>query len=660
MPDLSNMLAWWQWLILAAIPPAVVALYFLKLKRRPVEVPSTYLWHKSIEDLHVNSIWQRLRRNLLLWLQLLLLLLAILAVLRPSWQAFRLTGSRFIFLVDNSASMQATDVRPSRLDEARRRVGELIDQMRGGDAAMIISFSDTARVQQNFTDNRQRLREALAAIQPTCRSTSLAEALKLAAGLVNPAQVTDKTTDAKVAGTRLFILSDGKFPPVADFELGNLEPVFVPIGTPAAANVGIVTFSVGRHETKAGQLQAFARLANFGPENVSVLVKLFFNDGKEPIDADRLAIPAGEARGVTFDLGGLETGTLRLEAASDDALAVDDRAYAVLNAPRRARVLVVTSGNEPLVGAVTTKAAAELAEVRVEPPDFLKTKPYADQAEAGAWDLVVYDGTRPQQMPRANTFFIGGLPPAGGWAAKPEVAVPQIIDVEVSHPLLRWIDLGDIHLLAAGTPLIVPAGGRVLVDSDAGPLLALGTREAFEDLVLGFKLLDQRAAPDGKPGRFFNTDWPLRVSFASFLLNLLETLGGSRDGLAGGSFRPGSTVTVDGAGPVADLRVQTPSGQSVGLPASPLGKASFMATEEIGIYRVFSGGKLLEQFAVNLADAAESDLRPPATPAIKIGYVEVAGQSQWRAGHREIWRELLVLGLAVLLWEWYTYLRRIY
>ena len=59
-----------------------------------------------------------------------------------------LTGNRFIFLVDNSASMQATDVQPSRLDEAKRRAGELIDQMSSGDVAMIISFSDTARVEQ--------------------------------------------------------------------------------------------------------------------------------------------------------------------------------------------------------------------------------------------------------------------------------------------------------------------------------------------------------------------------------------------------------------------------------------------------------------------------------------------------------------------------------
>jgi hypothetical protein len=62
-----NMLSAWQWALLAAIPPAIVLLYFLKLKRQPLRVPSTFLWHKSIEDLHVNSLWQRMRKSLLLF-----------------------------------------------------------------------------------------------------------------------------------------------------------------------------------------------------------------------------------------------------------------------------------------------------------------------------------------------------------------------------------------------------------------------------------------------------------------------------------------------------------------------------------------------------------------------------------------------------------------
>src|SRR4030042_77483 len=109
-PEWSSMLGGWQWAVLLAIPPAVVLLYFLKLRRQPLEVPSTYLWKRSVEDLHVNTIWQRLRQNLLLFLQLLLVALAMLALLRPGWEGTKLEGQRFIFLVDNSASMSATDV----------------------------------------------------------------------------------------------------------------------------------------------------------------------------------------------------------------------------------------------------------------------------------------------------------------------------------------------------------------------------------------------------------------------------------------------------------------------------------------------------------------------------------------------------------------------
>src|SRR5205085_8735540 len=101
---------WFWWSALAAVPPLVVLLYFLKLKRQPLEVPSTYLWLKSIEDLHVNSIWQKLRQSLLLFLQLLLILLAILSLLRPSWSGEKKVGNRSIFIVDNSASMSATDI----------------------------------------------------------------------------------------------------------------------------------------------------------------------------------------------------------------------------------------------------------------------------------------------------------------------------------------------------------------------------------------------------------------------------------------------------------------------------------------------------------------------------------------------------------------------
>src|SRR5438128_2124285 len=107
-----------EWGMAAAVPIGVVALYFLKLRRKPLEVPSTYLWQKSIEDLHVNALFQRLRRNLLLFLQLLILALALLALARPAWLGSEAGGERHVILIDNSASMAATDLQPSRLEWA--------------------------------------------------------------------------------------------------------------------------------------------------------------------------------------------------------------------------------------------------------------------------------------------------------------------------------------------------------------------------------------------------------------------------------------------------------------------------------------------------------------------------------------------------------------
>jgi hypothetical protein len=542
---------------------------------------------------------------------------------------------------------------------------------------MLISFADTARVEQSFTNNRQQLRAALDAIRPSQRSTNISEALKLAAGLVNPGQSNEDSDDLKVAGSKLYIFSDGRFPAVDQFELGNLEPTFVPIGRSDAANVGIVAFGAGRSEDGGGRLQAYARLSNPGPTEADVLLRLFVNDRARPSDADRISIPAGETRSVAFDLPDFESGVLHLQAETGDRLGLDDEAWTIVGPPRRARVLVITPGNEPLEQALTTKAAAAMSDIRLESPEFLKSKTYQDQVDLGVWDLVVYDRTPPAKMPRTNTFFLGCLPPGGGWQARPEVALPQIIDAALSHRLMQWVDVNEIQKVISARPLVVPGGGTVLMDSDRGPLMAIAPREGFEDLVLGMSLVERR---DGASYR--NTDWPWRASFACLVYNLLVDRSGGQDSAGANDLRPGMPVTVEAPDARTGLDVQLPSGANVQLPPAAAGKAVFTASEELGVYRVLRGGNAAPSFAVNLLDAAETNIRPPEDPAIKIGYVEVAGKSgriarpmdgfvvylPWpRAGgigltdvQIKYWQVLVLLGLFIAAAEWIVYLRRVY
>ena len=54
--------------LLALIPP-IIALYLLKLRRQEYEVSSVYLWQRFVRDVEINARCQRLRRSLLLLLQ---------------------------------------------------------------------------------------------------------------------------------------------------------------------------------------------------------------------------------------------------------------------------------------------------------------------------------------------------------------------------------------------------------------------------------------------------------------------------------------------------------------------------------------------------------------------------------------------------------------
>ena len=65
------------WLLL--LVPAVLLLWFLKIRRTETVVASTILWKRALQDERVRSPFQRLIRNLLLLLQLLAVILAVIA-----------------------------------------------------------------------------------------------------------------------------------------------------------------------------------------------------------------------------------------------------------------------------------------------------------------------------------------------------------------------------------------------------------------------------------------------------------------------------------------------------------------------------------------------------------------------------------------------------
>src|ERR1051326_128443 len=235
---------WWAALVALVVPLLIILLYFLKLKRRALQVPSTFLWKKSYEDLHVNSLFQWLRRNILLLLQLLVVLFFLFALL--GMNLYGRTGETrfYILMIDNSASMSASDVAPTRLDAAKKAALDEIDAHSDSDSGMVIEFSATAKILRSYTSDRGALRHAVNSIEPTACQRSIENALRLADSCANPVRPNDADTGAggqtemsQGVPTKVHIYSDGHFPDVKEFAQGNLSFDYHPVGRYGARNV---------------------------------------------------------------------------------------------------------------------------------------------------------------------------------------------------------------------------------------------------------------------------------------------------------------------------------------------------------------------------------------------------------------------------------------
>ena len=125
--------------------PVVLAMYLLKLRREQRIVPSTLLWQRLLTDVEANAPWQRLRRSLLLLLQLLLVaLLAILAA-RPFLERPAGLAGDVVIVIDTSASMGATDIPPDRLTEAKAQVLQRLHDLPANGTVSVIAADRTAR-----------------------------------------------------------------------------------------------------------------------------------------------------------------------------------------------------------------------------------------------------------------------------------------------------------------------------------------------------------------------------------------------------------------------------------------------------------------------------------------------------------------------------------
>ena len=131
-------------LLLAGLALPIIVFYILKIRLRRVPVSTLLFWQQIFEEKKPRSLWQRLRHLLSLLLQLAFLAFLVFALADPIFRWQQAQARRLVLVVDNSASMNASDVRPSRLEAAKAEGRRLIDGMRLGDELAIIAAGAAA------------------------------------------------------------------------------------------------------------------------------------------------------------------------------------------------------------------------------------------------------------------------------------------------------------------------------------------------------------------------------------------------------------------------------------------------------------------------------------------------------------------------------------
>ncbi len=607
------------WLLLL-IPPLVV-LYFLKLRRPRLAVPSLVLWQQVINDNRVNSPFQKFKRNILLLLQLLLLLLLILAATEPFLRGGPTASQRLPILIDRSASMAAVDERGvTRLQLAKEQVLAMIDRLSSDEELAIIAFARSAQQAQDFTNNKRLLRAAVESITIEDVAGDPTDALRMADAMARTASF-----------ERVLLLTDGNISPKIDFELPfKLDYQRLPA---AGANMGITAINARR--ASGGGWSLFVNVQATAEHLGTASLELIQDGQSRAVEqvtpgsasGQRLVFPITADKATSIEI--------RLRPEGFDALPADNVAYLELSPLRPLWVYVSPS----LPG--YRSAIAAMKDVRLYPAGD-------GQATPTSVDLIITDKPgQPAGVEGRHSLHVGYVPDDLATLIEVKEESTAIIDWRRTSPLLEYVELSDV---------VVIDQPRLRTDVKESDLENL-RYEVITHGRHGPLMLEKREGSRTAYYLLFHTDrstLPYRVGFPIMVTNLVRgamqeagllEVTGDRTGV----LRP---VTLT---PGQEYRINGPGDFSTRQQADETGLITGIAAPRVGRYEVRRGEDRLI-LGVSLLDPRETSLESAQQLEFVAG--SVAASQVEPETNRSLWWIFAMAALLFLCLEWWFYQRK--
>ncbi|MFG0257956.1 MAG: VWA domain-containing protein [Phycisphaerales bacterium JB043] len=658
----------------SVVVPLLLILYFLKLKRIEREISTTLLWRKAIEDFQANAPFQRLRRNILLLLQLLVLAMILIALAQPEIDASQPASHQHVLMIDRSASMRATDQNEqgTRLERAKQEAIQFVDNLRDPSSGlgglfdstigtltgtsqpheiMVIAFDGGAQVRQSFTTDKNLVRDAIESIEQTDAPSSIDEALRLAGAYTLPELIEDQGLELSLSAD-LHLWSDGNLRDIEDASVPpNTTFVYHDIGHANTGNLAITSASVERAYDQPEFLQVFVSVQSTGDAPRQVDVELGLDGTVVGIRRVTLTRPQSAppdepwSGGVSFALRYPSGGLARINLLTDDALEADNEALLRIDPMRRNSVALVTGGNLFLQ---TAMEGMNLERLTVLSPAQLDR--LVDDDELGSHDVLVLDGVRPPvrdgRVVSGRFLVFNALADVDGLRAREPIGDSSVVlEWDRDHEALQLANLDQL-VIGSHLGFDAEAPSVELARSEFGPVIAESFQGAAQMLIVGFDPIA--------------TTWPFDPGFVLFMTSAIEYLGARASVGDDARLTPGQTLTYRASGAPTRVTLRTPEARTIDLVASEGGEVAFGPLRRRGVYTLRwrdAGEQREHRIPVNIFDAQESSVATRQTLELASRTVEAQDDSAL-THRRELWPWFVLAAIALVLLEWYVYNRK--
>ncbi len=479
--------------------PLIILLYLLKQKVRDEEISSTMLWREVYKNLEARTPFEKFKHNILLYLQLLLILLLIFALMAPVLKRGGARQENVALVMDNSASMQYLyDDRETRFERGVELAKREIDGL-GEDANVIlIVCGEKAQVAYQGKD-KTTLKKRLAEIAPSLEAGTL----DTAASLVN-------SMTAGWDGGRVVCYTDTAFDSVSWTEHNRDIALVVEDLYSEGENCSVdyVNYTL----TEQG-VEALCNVTNYSGEEVTQDISLYANSDLQ--DVKSITLPPGESQTVYFPV--LEAAadgsvTLTAELSKKDSLTGDNRQSIVVADTAGKKALLLSEGNVFLEKALS--AGDAMTVYKSDDAGVLN-----QQEET--FDLYVFDGiSLPEdfdvvQLPEnaALLFFNCGEDfYDSGYIRKAGSVTDRVLYFDET-PVTEYVTGYSFGIAAAHT-YELPEWGNPFIKTDTDEVVGYyGEKDGRKIGVIGFDIHD--------------TDLALQAEFPIVISQLADSLSGS-------------------------------------------------------------------------------------------------------------------------------------